>query len=353
MQQNDNGTSDDAQRLEGLADRPLAKEEAPGAPRHNFGTRMKLERTKVGMTQAQLATRLEDEFDIRLDTSGITRIEAGRREPRLSEALAIAEILGMELSASRPAPSDLNPYMQNVIERMHESRERLLGVLEAVDEVSRVAQQNPGCLEGGMLSDVFAEELTWFGYEAEGSPRVNRAKDISDFELKRKILISVSDGILLGPDRTPSRADSARWEDMFKQLRRFSDEHGHARVPKLYVQEGHSLGRWVASLRNQYFHGLLDADLKRQLEELPGWTWSRGPRHGESALVKFAQADFIIIDPADGTVRVGESGGVRNQRSEAERAEVRRRADAILGTEPDDQVPSSRPASGNSGDSAV
>ena len=74
------------------------------------------------MTQAQLATRLEDEFDIKLDTSGITRIEAGRREPRLSEALAIAQILGLDLTTARPTPSDLEPYMRKFNEQMHQSR---------------------------------------------------------------------------------------------------------------------------------------------------------------------------------------------------------------------------------------
>ena len=51
-----------------------------------FGDRAKSARLRAGLTQQQLCDRLGNS----LDTSAITRIEAGQREPRLSEALAIA-----------------------------------------------------------------------------------------------------------------------------------------------------------------------------------------------------------------------------------------------------------------------
>ena len=50
------------------------------------------------MTQRQLAEILEKAHRIKLDSSAITRIERSAREPRLGEAIAIAEILDFPLT---------------------------------------------------------------------------------------------------------------------------------------------------------------------------------------------------------------------------------------------------------------
>jgi transcriptional regulator with XRE-family HTH domain len=47
------------------------------------------------MSQAELAARLGD-YGITLDATGITRLEKGRRTIRLNEAMALAQILGIE-----------------------------------------------------------------------------------------------------------------------------------------------------------------------------------------------------------------------------------------------------------------
>lgn len=60
-----------------------------------FAERVRAARLAAGLTQQQLCDRLKDEAAVRLDTSAITRIESGRRDPRLSEALAIAAVLGL------------------------------------------------------------------------------------------------------------------------------------------------------------------------------------------------------------------------------------------------------------------
>jgi transcriptional regulator with XRE-family HTH domain len=248
---------------------------------------MKDQRVNAGMTQAELAKRIADEFEIKLDTSGITRIEAGQREPRLSEALAIAEILGLEL-AGEPSQSELEPLLRNLTDQLYESRERLLTVLETVDELTNVARQE--VVDPNALPKLIGEELDWF-YSQSGLPGgdpedrsrrgVNKARDRADYHLKRRILKTLSDAVLAGPDDASPPEREARWNEMFARLRTYVEEHGNSAVPKMYVQDGIRLGHWVAAQRNEYFHQFLNRDAIERLESLPGWTWSRGPRHRE------------------------------------------------------------------------
>lgn len=71
---------------------PLSDDEVTAT----FAERAKSARLRAGLTQQQLFERLRDETGVRLDTSAITRIEAGQREPRLGEALAIARVLNFD-----------------------------------------------------------------------------------------------------------------------------------------------------------------------------------------------------------------------------------------------------------------
>lgn len=63
-----------------------------------FGKRVRAQREGAGFTQRQLSHQLA-EVGVKLDTSAITRIENGSREPRLREAAAIAHALGVGLPA--------------------------------------------------------------------------------------------------------------------------------------------------------------------------------------------------------------------------------------------------------------
>jgi len=100
-----------------------------------FGQRTKAARLEAGLTQAQLQDRLASR-GIKIDSSGLTRIEAGQREPRLSEALALADLLGFGLTnLVAPNPS-LETYMNEVRRLMDESRETLLQLLRSVDKAA-------------------------------------------------------------------------------------------------------------------------------------------------------------------------------------------------------------------------
>jgi len=66
----------------------------------------------------------------------------------------------------------------------------------------------------------------------------------------------------------------AKWEEGFRHLQKFIEYHRDAVIPQSYVMEGYPLGWWVSSQRSFYRRGTLEADRKRRLEELPGWTWN-------------------------------------------------------------------------------
>jgi len=66
-----------------------------------------------------------------------------------------------------------------------------------------------------------------------------------------------------------------QWEEGFSRLHDYVDCYGNARVLGSYAVDGYKLGRWVIRQRVNYAAGALDADCRRRLEELPGWTWDR------------------------------------------------------------------------------
>ncbi len=62
----------------------------------------------------------------------------------------------------------------------------------------------------------------------------------------------------------------ARWEDMYKELARFHEEHGHCNVPSLYG-ENRELGIWVNNQRSR--RNRLSKEKIERLEEL-GFAWN-------------------------------------------------------------------------------
>ena len=78
------------------------------------------------------------------------------------------------------------------------------------------------------------------------------------------------------------------WEEGFRHLEGYAQQHGVAQPPSNYVQDGYRLGSWVLNQRQKW--GMLDDERRRLLEQLPGWTtntlvsrWEVGFEH----LVKY------------------------------------------------------------------
>ena len=66
-----------------------------------------------------------------------------------------------------------------------------------------------------------------------------------------------------------------RWERGYSRLVKYTKENGTSQVPFQYVTEdGFQLGQWVNTVRSRKKTGSLRTENAKQLEELPGWTWT-------------------------------------------------------------------------------
>lgn len=70
--------------------------ERPGA---TFARRLREVRQDLGLTQTELARRLAERLDAKIDGAVITKIEKGDRGVRLEEAVYAAEILSVPLES--------------------------------------------------------------------------------------------------------------------------------------------------------------------------------------------------------------------------------------------------------------
>jgi transcriptional regulator with XRE-family HTH domain len=259
-----------------------------------FADRAKAARLRAGLTQQQLSKRLKDETQVTLDTSAITRIEAGQREPRLGEALAIAKVLNFGLNNLVPRV-DLDLYLSDVEQFMTESRAALVRMVNAVDPLIEFVQENPSCLGDGRLEDRLREIAEDLGQSSARDELTNVAitTNRTDERLKRQLLRAVSDGILVRTeDVQPAyeawykddvggerRVRVELWERHYRQLLEYVRQHGNARVPPSHVsRNGDRLGAWVVEQRDDFARGMLDADRSSRLEQLPRWTWGARSR---------------------------------------------------------------------------
>ncbi|AQT80275.1 hypothetical protein B1R94_14900 [Mycolicibacterium litorale] len=64
-----------------------------------------------------------------------------------------------------------------------------------------------------------------------------------------------------------------QWEEGFRQLKLYVDQHGDARVPKTFVIDGFTLGVWVAVQRRSFSRGTMEVERRKRLEALPSWSW--------------------------------------------------------------------------------
>lgn len=94
--------------------------------------------------------------------------------------------------------------------------------------------------------------------------RVNHARRTLDADRQRRLLS------LIGWSWKP-KID--RWEEGFRNLLKYVDRAGHARVPASHIDDGYRIGTWVEVQRRAHDNGYLDAEFERRLESLPGWTW--------------------------------------------------------------------------------
>lgn len=68
-------------------------------PESVFIQRLREERARLGLSQAEFADRLSARIGAPVYPSAITRIEKGERAVKLDEAVAIADVLGLPITA--------------------------------------------------------------------------------------------------------------------------------------------------------------------------------------------------------------------------------------------------------------
>jgi transcriptional regulator with XRE-family HTH domain len=108
-------------------------------PTYVFARRLRQERERQGMTQAELARRLSELLGASLDASAVTRIEQTTRAVRLDEAVFAAQVLGVPLIAllAENAGHQNEAAIQEHLAALTAARTRWE---QANEEVTRLAQ---------------------------------------------------------------------------------------------------------------------------------------------------------------------------------------------------------------------
>jgi helicase associated protein len=75
------------------------------------------------------------------------------------------------------------------------------------------------------------------------------------------------------PDLLPTSLQES-FDQGFEVLQRFAKRKGHSAVPSDMVEDGFPLGVWLDNIRVLAAYGLT-ASMRRKLDALPGWTWTR------------------------------------------------------------------------------
>ena len=118
-----------------------------------FAQRLREERARAGLTQSELATRISDVLGTVVYGSGITRVEKGERAVKLEEAVAMAQVLGVELSSMLVGSSELERVLaehraaliaaQARFEEVRAEMARLSIIVDHLEEQRAAGQEHP------------------------------------------------------------------------------------------------------------------------------------------------------------------------------------------------------------------
>ena len=73
------------------------------------------------------------------------------------------------------------------------------------------------------------------------------------------------------------------WEVGLRHLLRYIETRGHADVPQKHEVTGYPLGSWVTTQRTHRAQGVLRADRKARLDQIPEWRWDSRDGRWEDA----------------------------------------------------------------------
>lgn len=89
----------------------------------NFGDALRSGREDAGLTQRALAESLRDR-GVNLDQAAIARMEKGEREPKLTEAQVIADVLGFSLESIGASDNPTVVRLRSLVEKLRQHRAR-------------------------------------------------------------------------------------------------------------------------------------------------------------------------------------------------------------------------------------
>ncbi|WP_221281123.1 helix-turn-helix domain-containing protein [Prescottella equi] len=170
-----------------------------------FGAMMRHARTELGWSQRRLADAL-GEAGMKIDPSAITRIETGQREPRLNEAIVIADLLNLKLTElSWSSTAVFGKYQEEMTTGMVQARLALLKALRALDTaVEAVTPQASRKIVAAWGAEDLADVLDQVIDETAADMRRLNGQDASvvahgkrDTAMKRKMVAAVVDHILI------------------------------------------------------------------------------------------------------------------------------------------------------------
>lgn len=179
------------------------KQYAANMKHTNFGDLLRARRNRLGISQRTLSERLA-EAGMKIDPTAITRMETGQREPKLNEALALAEFLDIDLGSISYGDNNLAyaGAMESMIHSFYAARRELHSFLSAASWACsryRPASDDPG--DKGTYQDavesVFSVVKTLNGREAQFSETpINPLPGApSDVEFYEGLLSDVTKGL--------------------------------------------------------------------------------------------------------------------------------------------------------------
>lgn len=116
-------------------------------PTDVFAHRLRLERERQKLSQAELARRIAAELGTNVDPSAVTRIEQQTRAVRLDEAVAAAKALDVPLTMliSEDAGAHVRAQMQEYLEQLavahqawEEQRQEVLRLTQAIQTLAEI-----------------------------------------------------------------------------------------------------------------------------------------------------------------------------------------------------------------------
>lgn len=125
------------------------------------------------------------------------------------------------------------------------------------------------------------------------------------------------------------------WEQGYSLLKAFAEREGHARVPQRHKEGDFRLGSWVGSQRSR--RAAMDADRRRRLEGVSGWSWDPFSEDWERAfahLRAFATREGharVPMKHVEAGFSLGQWVGVQRARRKTMTPSRRQRLEAVGG----------------------